>query len=219
MTALIRSRPHGKGILDRNKGGLVLHMNDQMKSSSIWSDMSGYDNHGSVFGAATPPAATPGALGYVFDGVDDYVDALNNESLNFTTFTISIWVKPVSLIGSIGVIGNNAYILKTTGDEIRLTTPSISDLTSSGALLSVNEWNHIIVTFIVNGTTYFYSNGKLISSTASGLINFPTDNLRLGTVSDTDFNGSIDEVRIYNRALSATEIKRLYERTRILFGV
>jgi len=90
-----------------NDNNLLLWLNDNGKTASNWYDQSGKNNHGLVYGAGTPPPATPGALGYDFDGVDDYVNVGNNASLNFGTgdFTISAWVQ----VSSIAELGYTIY--------------------------------------------------------------------------------------------------------------
>ena len=76
------------------------------------------------------------------------------------------------------------------------------------AALVPNTWTHVAATY--NGTQIqLYINGGLVSSTpATGAIQTTTTPLRIGgnTYSTEFFQGLIDEVRIYNRALSAAEI-------------
>ena len=231
MTALIRYRPHGAGILDRNKrDGAVLVLGDTMKSASVWSDMSGRGNHGLVYGAGTPPAATPGALGYLFDGVDDYVNAGNAASLNITNaITISAWVfkKNNSITGH--VLGKRTattgYFLYDASETTMIFTVKIGGVSKSATTNSqtfLNNWNHVVGVY--NGSNVIiYVNGikQTLMSSITGNIDSNTNSLFVGSYDGTVqfFDGSIDEVRIFNRALNATEIKRLYERTRILFGV
>jgi len=80
------------------------------------------------------------------------------------------------------------------------------------------SWTHIAGTFTKNGQIKIYKNGVLAQSNdvTGGIISLPTTDLvmacyRAGLCSWTwNFNGAIDEVRIYNRALSAAEIKKHY---------
>ena len=233
MTALIRFKPHGGGILDRNKrDGAVLVLGDTMKSASVWSDMSGRGNHGLVYGAGTPPAATPGALGYLFDGVDDYVDCGNNASLDITNaITISAWVKTSMASATYGANlvrkGGAAYFL-SLGDGVA-SSPKVTgylyingDWRSLKGTTAVNDGNWHNALFTYDGSYLRVYRDGVIDATPLlyvGSINTDALALELGYYGLGFFNGSIDEVRIYNRALSAAEIKRYFERTRILFGV
>ena len=229
---LIRSRPHGKGILGRNKPGPVLYLGDTQKSASRWSDISGRGNHGLVYGAGTPPPATPQALGYLFDGVDDYVDCGNNASLDITNeVTIAGWVKPNITSVWWGAFGKGAS--DTNGYRIILqgstgkpyfdfkTTIGSKQLIST-TVLNFGSWNHIVAIYDPDGganNVKIVLNGITTQDTHSGTILTTADPFKIGVQAAKYFNGSIDEVRIYNRALSTSEIKRYFERTRILFGV
>ena len=244
MTALIRFKPHGGGILDRNKrDGAVLVLGDTMKSASVWSDMSGRGNHGLVYGATTPPPATPQALGYLFDGVDDYVDAGNDASLNFTktsSFSGSAWIN-ISNIAASNYIFSKQRILSpyegygfsvnTDGKlwvQLVDTTVKSKRVNSSQTLVG-GVWYHVGFTY--NGSTSasgikIYING--LDKTGTILFDeaFITDmsnilpfQIGVRDITHEPFNGSIDEVRIYNRALSAGEITKLFNRYRGKFGI
>jgi len=229
---LIRSRPHGKGILGRNKTGPVLYLGDTQKSASVWSDMSGRGNHGIVYGAGTPPPATPQALGYLFDGVDDYVDAGNGASLRDTLLgiTVEAWIYPTNYTGHTSnqwvIVSKFTYPtlgwwfhLRNGGDVNFNTLDGAVHYTVTSVTIPLNQWSHVVGWS--NGiTNKIYINGIERASAASGTLTASNANLRIAaTTTDYIFQGTIDEVRIFNRALSATEIKRLYDRTKILFGV
>lgn len=80
-----------------------------------------------------------------------------------------------------------------------------------------NEWSHVVGTFD-GATIKYYMNGVLLASTAgvgNGTLGtpstFPTKIGQLGCCLNTHtMNGKLDEVRIYNRALTAAEAKQLY---------
>jgi len=84
------------------------------------------------------------------------------------------------------------------------------------------KWVHAAMTYKSNGEFKGYLNGELVASTTLDAlpINVTGYPLQIGREpSGYIFNGTIDEVRIYNRALSAEEINRLFELTRVFYGV
>jgi len=229
LTALIRTHPFGR---NKDRHGRVLYLSDTQKSASVWSDMSGRGNHGIVYGAGTPPAATPGALGYDFDGVDDYVDAGNAASLNIegaAPFSVSFWIKhtgdgvspyprPLYKQRYVSPTDRGGWIVYlTNAGSLGFQTNNNTNVSSS-TTISKNIWYHVIATY--DGTNQrLYVDAVLKDTDAStGTGTHAVANLTFGSQGGY-FNGSINEVRIFNRALSATESKRLYNRTRILFGV
>jgi len=174
-----------------------------------------------------------------FDGVDDYVEVPDSASLNPTNaITVMAWIKPVYFVGSGNdPIVDKAYTshtdpyyqyhlgLRGYGYSAGGVLPGIYSfqLSVGGTLYSVNsgedtydldEWNFIVGTY--DGETLkLYRNGVLINTNEepSGPIDtYPTD-LYIAKFRNYDFYlpGTIDEVRIYNRALSEEEIVQLFQ--------
>jgi len=193
-------------------------------------DVSGYGNNGTLTGGPT----WQGRNGLSFDGVDDYVDAGNNATLdNLNPLTFSLWAKPNTFttnsaylekganVSFYNVIsgGNNTlrFVRKMNGAYIVRTS---QNWTTTG------EWQHFSVTW--NGSNdqtgvIIYRNGIPSSSYDT----FGNDQDGGGTplnsdaaadqwigdgngLSTNEIDGSLDDPRIYNRALSASEIARLY---------
>lgn len=169
--------------------------------------------------------ANGGALD--FDGSDDYVDAGNGTSLQISgdEVTLSAWVYPTadgqssgSRIVSKGAAAANAYELAfrnngiTELNTLRFHLSGTYSLISSNNGLTLNTWN--FVTGRYDGVTAkLYVNGVEIKSEAhTGNIANTTGNLTIGAPSATShtdrrFTGKIDDLRIYNYARSAAEIK------------
>jgi len=209
------------------KDGLVLGMTFDEGDGSTARDISFYENHGTINGA-TWTTDTPSGRGYAlsFDGENDYVDCGNDESLNITDeITMEVWVKygtnPDDFNGMILWKGDNRLNLysRTVSDELIFT---VGDGTNYvGATIPFSDpdfdwtkWNHLVGTY--DGTnTKIYLNGVLKNTkTFSGNINTTGKALSIGNRAepkDLPFNGTIDEVRIYNRALSAEEIRAHYQ--------
>ena len=203
--------------------GLIAHWKFDEGSGTTAYDSAG-DNDGAIYGAQWIASPIDGALS--FDGVGDYVNCSNDISLDFTdAITIGAWVKRPNF-GSDGLIAG-----KTNGDS-RVAGYSLFSYTDglefnfySGAwpwqrttprvTISANEWHHVVGTFDGNNA-YLYVDGNESASLAySGTIaaatgySFHISFWRPGL--PEYFNGSIDEVVVYNRALSAEEVQQLYQ--------
>jgi hypothetical protein len=167
-----------------------------------------------------------------FDGFNDYVDVGNNISLNINeSLTVMAWIKFPSAVnysriaskhGSEGygwTFGTNAYRLlfgfSTTGSDWNEWT---GDTELSGLV-----WYHAaIVRNYSEGKVYFYLNGisDRTPATISGGIAITSTTAKIGKdgycggsgITGCPFNGTIDEVAIYNRSLSAEEIRYHYWR-------
>jgi hypothetical protein len=180
-------------------------------------DASGNAHTGTVTGATWTTAGRFGnALS--FDGTNDWVTVADAADLDLTTgMTLEAWVYPTALSGWRTVVlkettGGLAYALYAHDNAPRPATTvntGGADLSAiGGAALPLNTWTHLAATY--NGTTLrLYVNGAEVGSLAvSGSLLASASPLRFGgnAVWGEYFAGRIDEVRIYNRALSATEI-------------
>jgi len=200
--------------------GCVIALLPEVRSK--WIDYSGQENHGTIYGATKVSGRF--AEGLYFDGVDDYVNCGNAVSLNPTNaITVELWVKP---------IGDYTYtyqmfVGKNYGDSWAIARYKASNTfywcintIGSGwrnALYGTfipDNWYHLAMTYDSStGKWYAYVNGvQSLLGTLSGTIGISSTNLQIG-IDITGFyaNALIDEVRIYNRALSVDEIKMLYE--------
>jgi len=202
--------------------GLVLWLPMDEESGDIVYDLSGNGNNGTIYGATRVNEGFVRALS--FDGVDDYVIA---NPVNVDYLTISAWVQWHRFYeDSAGhaVISNSnsaqdGYMLyqavSAPYNRVRafVYTTSTFDITST-TLLETNTWYHIVVTY--DGSFFrLYINGILDRErTVSGTIKPTTNPFLIGSTyvpGGVKFNGTIDEVLIFNRALSEEEIKFLYE--------
>jgi len=197
-------------------------------------DWSGNNNTGTYYNHATTTAGKFGTAGS-FDGTDDYVDIGTNSALNFGTgnFTLSAWLKrdgdsPGDDYGG-AVVSKGSYSSGLAGYSILV---SDDGNTLSGHIRQSDNTQYTIGSYIVtdgywylatlvrNATDHkvsFYVNGNLVDSqTETSILNLSnSESFRIGGLSELgvnkrEFDGSIDETRIYNRALSAREISDLY---------
>ena len=194
------------------------------------SDMSGNGNHGTVNGA-TLSTDRHGQTNkaYQFDGVDDFID-LNNPSILGTTnnFSILAWVNngTGTIYGEFNAAaGNSRNNFKISGNHLGLDQyfPS-GGAVSSLEILELNQtnsWN--LVGYVRAGSNWsFFVHGQLLNS-GSNAENYSGSTPNLGYIgaraytyggysagAKDFFTGSIDNVRIYNRALSNEEVSNLY---------
>ena len=127
--------------------------------------------------------------------------------------SIACWVNPALLDGDQGFAGLDAgYYFKAHGEGVRFTTPGILDHSSANLTLEAGVWQHVAATFQAgqNNGLVFYLNGVETERMTSSAINAGTGPFRIGNNQWSElFTGLIDEVLIYNRALSAGEVRYL----------
>jgi beta-lactam-binding protein with PASTA domain/Ca2+-binding RTX toxin-like protein len=170
-----------------------------------------------------------------FDGVDDWVTVTDTTAspLDLTTgMTLSAWVNPALMSGwetvmmkERGIAGEGllAYALyahdgaplagqsPAPAGYVRVNpTLTTTDRAVRGtAAIPLNAWSHLATTYD-GANQRFYVNGVLVGTTpGGGSINVANGALRIGGNNSSTgefFQGLIDEVRVYNRALSAAEI-------------
>lgn len=165
-----------------------------------------------------------------FDAIDDYVNMGNDSSLHPSTFTLAAWIYHKGtiwnmIIGNEKTIGantysgfwldidenNRLYLLIGNCSGAGCLAPSYNPLNSTNSI-TLNNWTHVVATY--DGYNMFlYINGIKDSNTANGAISYfnHSNNLSIGKGGEYIhfFNGTIDEVMIFNRALSADEIKEI----------
>ena len=192
-------------------------------------DVSMYGNNGTMGSNSTnsPNWTAAGKYGgaYAFDGVDDLVNCGNSTSLAPTNaLTVEAWIKTGMNQTAIGPVskftwGDYDYMLYFTGDAIPTVDFYMKDASgtsdsSGGYVFGYNDsqWHHYAATF--NGDyIYLYIDGSLRASRNTTLadIRASSKNLNIGYGWNGYFNGSIDEVRIYNRSLNSSEIWLHYQ--------
>ncbi len=198
-------------------------------SAGTATDRSGNGNTGTLTNMSQSTSIVPGKVGQAlnFDGTDDYVIASGNPvSLQLTTaFTLSGWIKASTNTSDYRTIvsrentatDRNYWLALDTGTGIlslRFSVAGVAKTFTSSVALADNSWHHVVATY--NGSfVNIYSDGVSVMTPVaqSGSIDNPAaTSLRIGTqLSTRYFIGTIDEVRVYNRALSATEVQSLYD--------
>jgi chitodextrinase len=198
-------------------GGLVAAYSFDEGSGPVAADASGNGNTGAISGAAWA-AQGRFANALSFDGVDDWVTISDAASLDLTTgMTLEAWVFPTAPGGWRTLVlkeqtSHLAYAMYANTDTDRpsgeVFTTSSADVRGPASLL-LNGWTHVAVTYD-GAVLVMYINGTPVASRdVSGSIATSAGALRIGGngVWGEYFQGLIDEIRIYHRALTAGEIQ------------
>src|SRR5437870_2956511 len=189
-------------------------------AGSLASDSSGNGNAGSLLGGT---AWAAGKLGQAlsFDGVSGNVTAATTAGLNLsTTLTMAAWINPSDVtayrtIVAKGAFWQRGYGMNLINGKLNLVKVGIGDVTSS-VLLSAGTWQHVAITWnAATSEVKFYLNGALAQTVIdASVVNAPldSDNLLVGfwLGGGSYFAGAMDELRVYNRVLSAADISTLY---------
>ena len=196
-------------------------------------DASGNGNNGTVYGATltTDRFGSP-ASAYDFNGTNSYIDIPQNSVLDSltTNFTLSAWIWQLedNTNGGYRILDKctagepDGWTLDTlgcggtTGQRLRLQAADVATQcnVSGQTDYSLMQWHHVAAT--VSGTNgNVYLDGNLDGSGNVGNIPVNTLDVYIGLAhpgrgSGFWFNGIIDDVRIYNRALSTNEVQQLY---------
>lgn len=159
-----------------------------------------------------------------FNGSSSSIDCGNNNSLSIEgNITVSAWIKPNSITDykmiaskSRGTTLETQWELRTFNNRVEFLTSTVSGLFAvSKTGLLINDWQHVVGT-INNNVLSVYLNGiKGVDSTLSGTKSTTNHSTKIGTRKDASetsyiFNGLIDDVRIYDAALSLSQIKQNY---------
>jgi len=217
--------------------GLVGYWKFDDASGTTAVDSSGYNNTGTLTNGPTWKTQSDCKRGgcLQFDGVNDYVNCASSTSINLSgPVSVSVWVNFSAITNYYQIVGKGTiygggspyglgfyYYQGNKRMIFDLTDPSLTrqNIISPTLPVETGNWYHFVAVW--DGTTNanalkIYFNGILNSQATaiiSSLIN--ASNFSIGGGSANYFlSGFIDETRVYNRALSASEIKILYEGTK-----
>ncbi len=214
MTAAALAAP---GAAHADSPGLVGAYGFEEPTGTTAVDSSAGGNPGTLAGATRTGSGRFGQA-LTFDGADDRVNVADSASLDLTTgMTLEAWVNPSASAGSWRTVvikeqaAGLAYALYSGEDSSR---PSVHAYTSGEydsrgpATLPLNTWSHLAATYD-GGTLRLYVNGSQVAGRAlAGAMTTSSSALRIGgnAIWGEYFKGLIDEVRVYNRALTAAEV-------------
>jgi hypothetical protein len=191
-------------------------------------DVSGNSHNGTITGATltTDRFGSPNSA-YSLNGTNNYISAPYSSSLSLTNaLTLVAWVKLTNSANDQKIIGKATYdpswgyVLGVINSKLypEIWDVNGTDFKATEGFIPSNMWTQICVTWTTGGRVIGYINGSEVfnkaASTAS--ISTTTSDLIFGTVpwgpgsGVQSVAGSIDDIRIYNRALNASEIDTLY---------
>lgn len=203
--------------------GLVLAFGFEEGSGTIVGDASGNVQNGTVVGASWTSSGKYGKA-LSFNGTNNFVTVPDSNLLDLTTaMTISAWVRPAVLVSGNwrNVIikeraGGEVYNLYANSDTnapiiyvVKSASPNTPVEAHGTARISLNAWSYLTATYD-GATLRLYVNAVQVGSRATtGALLTSTGALRIGgnSIWGEFFQGQIDEVRIYNRALSLAEVQ------------
>ena len=187
-------------------------------------DSSGNGNNGTIHGVTltTDRNGKPDSA-YSFDG-DDWISVAHSASLSSSALTISVWLNPSDWYGVnrewLPIVckadytyteGSYRFQIQNCGTVIQYGL--FGTVTATGGI-ELGKWQQVVATLDENRLS-IYLNGKLVGVDENpGSIGMLSDTLEIGRdkVGGMEyFCGLMDDLRIYNRALSAAEVKSLYE--------
>jgi len=211
--------------------GLVLYLSfdsDTVQGDAV-EDLSAQGNDAIIFGGAELEAGKYGEA-MLFDGIDDYVEVPISDTLTFTegtTFTVQAWIKsedaPAKNDGIVGtyrqstegfwnlsVSGDNAATRGNIGFNLRDVGKAHSTNISTAGPLNDGEWHHLAgVRDQSTKKARFYVDGELIDEVDDATEDINSgQSVWIGDHLQRYYMGSIDDVKIWNRALSAVEIEQ-----------
>ncbi|MFC1711701.1 DUF2341 domain-containing protein, partial [Patescibacteria group bacterium] len=210
-----------KDNLDSLNNGLVGYWSMDENTGTSLGDSSGIGNTGTFGTGSSAPSWSTSKFGpgLSFDGTDDYVN-LSVIELEGKTGSMAAWVKLDSADpGNARVLGRywQQHSIGTASD-----TPTDqwrawwNNVALNGGTVDTN-WHHLAVTyngFLATDNIKFFVDGELVKTANNTEDNLGDDNRvwQIGTHGSNAYNwdGLIDDVRLYNRTLSATEVRQLY---------
>jgi hypothetical protein len=189
---------------------------DMLNGAAV--DKSGNGNTGTLFtNIATSTFYTTGQLGqaFKFDGVDDYVQTPSINGSSLTTISYSFWVKTkiATNITALSWGTNTACVMGTVSSGKMNCYVDGGSAGSATTATTINDgkWHHVVFTTSASAQTIYLDGAQ--SGTATETLSAPNSVVRIGRQqggSTGYFNGSMDDARVYNRVLSASEVKQLY---------
>ncbi len=218
---------------DMSNNVLLLHLDEA--GTTQYLDSSGNGNDATATGDCA--GGHPGQLSHsvhftnTWPPRDTRLTIADDDTLDLNSFTVSLWVRPHftpaayhPLIVKEDETGHNRNfgIFLGSGGRIHFSFQDDDCATwksyDSQRALAMDQWNHVVITWAPNSLFALYVNGVLdpasTNPNAGSVICHNDDPVKIGgeVLNYEDFNGEIDEVAIFSRAMSAEQIRAIYQR-------
>ncbi len=195
--------------------GLIGHYSMEGKDK-VLRDASANGNHGQIFTAKRTKNGKFGS-GLFFDDQSKSAIIHKTERLRVEDdFTVAFWVKATNL----DFAGENRAIYKEGqynidllhgAGRMEIRTGGAWKGTGAGERLILDEWHHIVATFLKGTATYYKDGSQMGNAVGLGKIQATNSRIQIGHMGLKSFEGVMDELRIYNRGFKAKEVKQLFE--------
>lgn len=207
------------------------------RDMAVWLQLNGNltdsSGNGRTVTPSNGPTATVGATGqantaYAFNGSDQYLTIANADVIpaDTTNYTVSVWAKGIApgstdyayfaIRGATTSIGSSVFWLGTITGVNQYISSAANGRYGSGASTvssTAGAWRHVVLVFAGNYQTT-YVDGVQRTDTSNGATAVATTGTVLtlggGTAGFRDLVGALDDFRVYNRALSASEVTALF---------
>jgi hypothetical protein len=200
-------------------------------------DQSGNGLNGTVNGATlTTDRFGNSNNAYNFNGTSDFIKVLDNDLLDLTqNLTLSAWISPNSVVNEQAVFGkgkissqtgysllHNVLIPEKTGISIQNAPIPASEAHINSSTLNLNTWYQLVGTY--NGSELkLYLNGVLVDTVSTSLQLMPNSLTDLFIGCELSgfrfFNGKIDDIGIWNRALTLQEVTQLFNQNQCVTNI
>lgn len=205
--------------------GLIGHWRLDETSGTDAFDTSGNDNNGTYqsFGSGAASGTSEGvvATSIVFDGEDEYIRVMN--SFNLAEFTVCGWFMPNEGADDDALISkfedtSNGWWVEYVGGELLIKddigSPGSDDLLYQTAIPQM-KWTHFCAGINSDPRNFLYINGALIGDSDTPVGSWDditSDRIYIGQRGNgsKDVDGRLDDIRLYNRALTASEVQEIY---------
>lgn len=202
----------GNGNNGTNHGSVITHQ--------TISDKSPHSNNGTVHGTKyCNDRMGHSNQAMVFDGDNDYIEIADDATLDIIEdITIAAWIYPTEVgEASQGAIVdkniNTGYFFSLYDLALRFSSDNVGIFQISNSdVITLNKWQHVVITYNMTDIKFYVD--SVYAGGGSSIVSLSQNNnsLFIGNREDgaRAFDGVIDEVRIYNRALSQAEITQLF---------
>lgn len=178
------------------------------------------DNFGTSTGTVYGATSTPGvrSYGYSFDGISNVITTPSFVLSKY--LTVCFWVKPgVSKVAEMvlhGTAGSSGFELYQSNLDVSLRGGLTSPSVTATSTLSLGNWSFLCGTIDDTSGT-IYVDGQYLTSGSVATPNLTSKSVAIGAYANSQypFNGTLDQIRIYNRVLTPYEVNVIYDEEKL----